>query len=375
MYRALLRLCALLTLLLPITVHAQGDTGLASEVLDFPADHRLHHNAPYTDERYVEWHYFTGILTDEETGALYGYQFTLFQFYTEQIENFVSIYHAAISDITNSRHPFYTSPPQLSGDAFITMPTGDNPTWSYDLTHLRLAHDEVADVWEIWVEADVQINEDETLPIGIELTLANDKADYYLEYPDGLAPMPGCDHNRDTLDGYTYYYTHPALTTTGTLTLGDETFAVTGDSWFDHQWGNFMGCSTRWDWFSLRMDDGSYIMLFNFRDEEGNDMPGFRGLTYISPDGEVSWWHGEEAATLTRLRYWRSPLAPDRLLTLEWILETPVGTFGLTPYFDEQTMVAGHNGPVYWEGAMRVHEGTPDGPVIGRAYVELSTGH
>jgi len=52
---------------------------------------------------------------------------------------------------------------------------------------------------------------------------------------------------------------------------------VSGEGWFDKQWGNFK--MLPWHWFSLRFDDGESIMLFNFLES------GQRDGTYIPKDG------------------------------------------------------------------------------------------
>ena len=57
----------------------------------------------------------------------------------------------------------------------------------------------------------------------------------------------------------------------GTLRVGGRTVAVTGESWFDHQWGDyaFDPRAFNWDWFSCRFDDGTELMGYQFRDRDG----------------------------------------------------------------------------------------------------------
>ena len=58
---------------------------------------------------------------------------------------------------------------------------------------------------------------------------------------------------------------------TGSLTLGDETFDVTGTAWFDHQWGDFIAVGGGgWDWFAINLDDGTDLMLSLNRDIDGS---------------------------------------------------------------------------------------------------------
>ena len=161
------------------------------------------------------------------------------------------------------------------------------------------------------------------------------------------------------------------MTTSGTITIGRLTINVTGDSWFDHQWGGFGNCLPGWDWFSLRLDDGSYVMLFNLKDPSLQDMPGMRGLTYIDSQGKATWWQGEDAANLTASRWWTSDLFGFSY-PLEWVISTPVGRFALEPYFDEETMNVAKGEVKYWEGIMRVRENDHRGRQIGIGYMELA---
>lgn len=98
------------------------------------------------------------------------------------------------------------------------------------------------------------------------------------------------------------------MNTTGTLTIDGRSIDVQGESWFDHQWGGFGKCFPAWDWFSLRLDEGSFVMLYNLKDPSMNDIPNQRGLTFIDHKGNVKWWYGEEAANLTATRWWKSDL-------------------------------------------------------------------
>jgi predicted secreted hydrolase len=77
--------------------------------------------------------------------------------------------------------------------------------------------------------------------------------------------LPGSRRER------TVYYSRTNLRTSGTLeTPGPdgarETIEVTGQSWFDRQWGPYslLDPRTGWEWFSLRFFDDEEAMLFAF---------------------------------------------------------------------------------------------------------------
>ncbi len=70
--------------------------------------------------------------------------------------------------------------------------------------------------------------------------------------------------------GGSYYYSRTDMAATGTVTLGDETLAVEGDAWFDHQWGDFISVGAGgWDWFAVNLDDGTDLTLSLVRAADG----------------------------------------------------------------------------------------------------------
>ena len=68
-----------------------------------------------------------------------------------------------------------------------------------------------------------------------------------------------------------HYVSFPRLDVAGTLNGA----AVTGSAWMDHEWfthqleANQQG----WDWFSVQLDSGAELMLFQLRHADGDDRP------------------------------------------------------------------------------------------------------
>ncbi len=368
-----LTLLVLFGLLLPSTSAQDGGTpqGAAAAVLDFPRDHRLHQDDPRMNAHYIEWLYFTGILRDENA-RLWGYQVTLWQIRLPVNGRELFVYDVALSDVSHSRHLARRTMPNFADLQPLGTVTQNGHVWRYEAPTLTIAHDEEADVWEIYAEAAPSSDDaDATAPdFTLELTLRNDKLTYYTQIPGGLGQIGGCEHNAETLDGYTYYYTHPALTTTATLTWGEQTLSLRGDTWFDHQWGNFNHCQLAWDWFSFRLDDGGYVMIFHTVDANGEPIPDLVGMTYIDPSsGDMRYWYGDHALSAEPLRYWEDPRS-GVMYPLAWEVRTPVGTFGVLPLFDDQAMPASRQ--PYWEGVISVREGGLSGAEIGVGYLEVT---
>ena len=352
----------------------ESNTTRAKDIFDLPADHFLHQPQMIVNstELFMEWVYWTGELKDTETGDLYGIQYTLF--HLNILPGLIGYAnHVAVSDTRNRQHSFYGYA-ALPGSAGIS--SGNDETkgtyWRYEDNQTTLTYWNASDAWNILTQGNVSTVSGGEKKISLNLTLVNDRVDYYPETPNGTNEQGAClDIGSENMAGRSYYYSHPALNTTGTITLDGRNINVQGDCWFDHQWGGFGKCLLAWDWFSIRLDNGSYLMLYSLKDQSLNDVPSQRHLTYIDPIGNITWWHGEDAANFTPIRWWKA----DQLGTkypLDWILDTPLGRFAVEPYFDDQAMDVPGSPIKYWEGIMRVRARDLHGEQIGTGYMELT---
>jgi predicted secreted hydrolase len=164
-----------------------------------------------------------------------------------------------------------------------------------------------------------------------------------------------------------YYYSLPQLATTGTITRGTSTEAVTGRSWLDREWSSryLGGAAVGWDWTGLNFNDGAALMAFRIRSADGGSL--WAGGTFRRANG-VTVTLNPSDVVFTPTRIWRSkrtgatyPVA--QILTIK-LPEGPK-RLTLTPMFADQELDARSSGlPVYWEGLVRT-EG-------GRGYLELT---
>jgi predicted secreted hydrolase len=172
--------------------------------------------------------------------------------------------------------------------------------------------------------------------------------------------------------GGSYYYSRTRMETSGTLTLGDETIPVTGDAWFDHQWGDFIAVGAGgWDWFAVNLADGTDIMLSLVRDTEG-DYPLVYG-TLVHPDGTTRHLEREQF-DVTVTDEWQSP-ATGTTYPAGWHITIPDQSLviDLTPSVPGQELdTRATTGVVYWEGSQTVTATRAGRPVAGEAYVELT---
>jgi predicted secreted hydrolase len=170
--------------------------------------------------------------------------------------------------------------------------------------------------------------------------------------------------------GDSYYYSRTRMQISGTLVDHGEAIPVTGQAWFDKQWGNFLVVGGGWDWFSLQLDDGSDLMLNLIRNAAGQTTIVYG--TYVAPDGSFQHLDGSqfEVAVLgqwtsprTGITYpsgWRATLREHGLdLTISPVLA------------DQELDTRRSTSLVYWEGAQSIVGTRGSQRVSGKGYVEL----
>jgi predicted secreted hydrolase len=200
-------------------------------------------------------------------------------------------------------------------------------------------------------------------PFGLDLTLAAVKRPALHE---GIGWVPFGPA------GGSYYYSRPRLAVSGTLTIDGAPSKVTGLSWFDHQWGDFISVGGGgWDWFAVNLDDGTDLTLSLIRAADGtyplvygtfDDASGaFSHLASTDFDvASTASWTSPETGT-TYPAGWRIAI-PGRELVV--VLSPTVA--------DQELDTRRTTGVVYWEGSQRVTASVGRQSVGGQAYVELT---
>lgn len=170
--------------------------------------------------------------------------------------------------------------------------------------------------------------------------------------------------------GSSFYYSRPRMRAVGTLRIDGRPQRVSGHLWFDRQWGRSLRNPwLSWEWFSLRLDDGTDVMLFVFRDQTPSATVG----TYIRADGE-SFPLTRDEFVVTPTAWWTSPHT-EITYPVGWNIHIIPAELDLsvTAVADDQELdVRATTFNVYWEGLSTI-AGTHAGqPVGGHAYVELA---
>jgi RND superfamily putative drug exporter len=199
--------------------------------------------------------------------------------------------------------------------------------------------------------------------LGIDLTLA--------------ARKPPALHDRIgwidfAAGGSSYYYSRTSMAATGSVVVDGRTLDVTGDAWFDHQWGDFIAVGGGgWDWFAVNLDDGTDLTLSLVRNADGS-YPLVYG-TLVGANGAVRHLP-RDAFDVAVTGQWASPRT-GAVYPAGWRVTIPGENLviDLTPAVADQELdTRATTGVIYWEGSQRVAATRAGTPLRGEAYVELT---
>ena len=330
----------------------------------FPQDHWSHR------EYRIEWWYLTGHLTDlEDSAGRFGYQFTFFRIglsrdpsplESDWAASTLLMGHASITDQRSGDHRFsevlHRESPFLAGFAeypepriaWSRGPAGTDALWTLHWN---------GDGFDIAMADRGQ---------GMALTLETRALK-----PRVFQGPGGFSRKSDGAGAASLYYSYTRLATAGTVELDGRTYEVRGESWMDKEFSTsqLQDGQVGWDWFSLQLDDGRELMLYELRDGSGS-VDHARG-TLVDAEGGASYLE-QGQWTLRASSSWTSP---DSGITYPsgWEIELedePAALIVVPEVVGQENLSRVPGGPSYWEGAVRVESSS--GAVVGRGYVELT---
>ena len=320
----------------------------------FPRDHGNH------PEFKTEWWYFSGNLTAED-GRAFGYQLTFFRQGVMPVDadiiplsrfvtSSVKLAHFAISDISGERFRFFQ---KLSRGAYgeAGFDRDSKLAWIEDWSCV------LGDggVFRIRANAD---------DFGLELTLKPAK-------PLVIHGRDGVSQKSEGQGRASHYYSFTRLSSEGLLRVGDQRFAMSGSSWFDHEWATNQLAANQvgWDWLGLQLDDGSDLMLIHFRTKNGEPDPNSSG-TFVDARGLATPLSSSDFS-FDPMETWVSGQTKAKY-PIGWQIVIPRLNLRLevgSALKDQELRLK----PVaYWEGSVRANGTTAQGEVKGSGYLEMT---
>ena len=324
---------------------------IPGQTLQFPRDHSAH-----PDYR-IEWWYLTANLSDRD-GRQWGLQWTLFRqaLSPKQVKagwnsNQMWMAHAAITTPEGHYHEQRFARGGI-GQAGVTEISRDGyfNAWMDD--------------WE-WRSSGAAL-----LPAKLKFSIGDREVVFLLESTGDLVANGVDGYSQKSAQGQaSYYYSQPHIGVRGFVNQGLTKTYLTGKGWLDREWSSqaLAGNQQGWDWFSLHLDDGHKLMVYQLRHADGNH---WLSGNWISPHGANELLDGA-AISLSPTR--RSSISTGdnetRELPMEWQLAL-VGqqrSWRIRPLYDEQWM---DTRIPYWEGVVLVED--EQGRSSGVGYMELT---
>ena len=343
----------------------QSDAGYLSVSgpcdLQFPQDHGAHPGFR------TEWWYYTGNLQTAAQRS-FGFQLTIFRRRISPPEiqqawpgdpsrwrtHQIFLGHAAVTDITGARHIFAESIARgalgLSG---VRQTDGRTSVF--------------LNKWSIDIEPGVHRLRAAAPAFGFDLELRPAKAPV-------LHGDRGYSRKGDGAERASCYYSFTRLQTSGRVRLGEKRLEVTGSSWMDHEYStaSLQPGISGWDWFSLQLDNGSDLMIYLLRQEDGRFHPASSG-TLVDAGGRSIHLTASEFR-VDVLDSWQSPRSKARYPSA-WIVRIDRAAIDITVnsrLADQEMQTGNTTGVTYWEGSVAV-SGTAAGRAVeGKGYVELT---
>jgi predicted secreted hydrolase len=349
------RILFFLALVFAVTATA-GDWKIAEPgwQYEFPRDHHAHL------EFKTEWWYFTGNLFDAE-GHRFGYELTFFRH---------GIRPPGERDPNASRF--------IVGDlkfANFAVTDGAGQKFYFDEKTSRGAFGEAGfddgqrlawiEKWTVTQGGENEFDLQASATFGaLRLHLRGVK-------PAVVHGENGVSVKAAGATSASHYYSLSRLEAAGELTLNGSARAVSGQSWFDHEWSSSqLGLGeVGWDWVCLQWDDGAELMLYRMRLENAGVEPSSSG-TWIAADGTTTHLRAADFQ-MSAVESWKSR-ATGAQYPVEWRVRLPGQhvEFTIKPILKDQELKLG--AITYWEGAIDA-SGTRDGkPIAARGYLELT---
>lgn len=319
----------------------------------FPADHGNH---PHFK---TEWWYFTGNLRAAD-GAEFGYQLTFFrqgvrapgsaEAASRFVVNDVKFAHFALTEISSGKfHHFQRLARGAYGEAGFD--SGSRVAWIDGWTCERTG------------ENAFRLSAREE-GVSIDLRLAPAKGPV-------IHGRDGVSQKADGEGRASHYYSLPRLATSGKISVGGKAYEVSGTSWFDHEWATNQLAEHQkgWDWFSLQFGDGTELMLFQIRTDDGKQDPHSSG-TFVFEDGS-DLQIGQAGFSLEPVAWWRSEQTGANY-PVEWRLAVRALDLALEikPRVRRQELAA--EPFAYWEGAIQASGTRNAKSVEAVGYLEMT---
>ena len=321
----------------------------------FPKDLYSH------DDFRIEWWYYTGNLQEKGTARHFGYQLTFFRVALDKTDlkpnpskwkvDHVYFAHMTLTDISGEKFHYYERI-NRQGIGNAGASSESLMVWNED--------------WSLKGKDNKHLLEAVESGTGIKLQLIPVK-ELVVHGENGISKK-GSDSGNAS-----HYFSYTRMETSGSVFIDGKTYNVFGTSWMDHEFSSnqLNDKLSGWDWFSLKLDDQTELMLYRLR-RRGGGIDSFSSGTFVSSNG-ISRHITRDEFKVKTLTEWKSKQS-GITYPAGWEIDLPSLGIRLTlspDLHDQELYNLRSISASYWEGSVSA-EGTVRGNLTkGKGYVEL----
>ena len=314
----------------------------------------------------IEWWYWVGHLHTLDNSREFGFQGTVFRSAgapdqadqpSEECFGLEQLYlvHVGLSDFANNRY-VHSERAYRSG-------------WQVQCSEAQL------DI-EIGAVSAKQTSEDGSF----ELELRYENQMYLHLHCQPVKPLinfgeRGLSRKGRDPSSVSLYWTYSRIKINGTWFDGQQSHALEGLAWMDHEISSSqLGRDLAgWDWTAIQLDDGREVKAYRLRTNDGASDP-WSAIYWIDPDGSHRSVYADQFEWQP-LAHWTSPETgvcyPNSvLITVQEPVTLERQQYRLVPRMLQQEFIGNAADNPYWEGACWVYNEAD--VCIGKAYLELA---
>ena len=243
-----------------------------------------------------EWWYLTANLETAE-GKQFATQWTLFRRAVEDKHWYFA--HAALADKTTHYSDYRNGREETGSVVVQSLPFKaqiDDWLWTAN-------SDSSADLLPAYLEYGnkpktglTKAEQSNDWAVSVQL---NSKEPFYLQGKAGFS------QKHPVQNIASHYYSQPFIDVQGQVYWQGKWHEVTGQAWFDREWGTKMLAEDQqgWDWFSLRLNENQALMVYQIRSNKKTHIyaslmeRGGKIYTYDTPEVQVRNLNGAELSS------------------------------------------------------------------------------
>ena len=335
-------------------------------IMNFPESHMWNKGGVFASVDFEEWYTWNGILKDSKTDELYSLYISFYQIVKDGKLTYpysVSLYNVkneSLVSVTGDCPKLTTNRDVVAGDF----------TFCYEVPkHWSVSYASKQNTWDIAYK----LKHDK---FNFDLQIASDDRKNRWSSLDGILPMgrsAEMAYRPDKVKGLAFAYFNPHQKADIVFSFDDkEDLALTGELWFNHQWGNFRNNNFNYETyntFNLKLKDSTCIEMRNWYTKTGELNSELNSLVMYQEGKIPRFFKGEGAYQIKPVK---QVSLGGKGYELGWCLELDSNKYYMTPFSDEQShgYVDRRDGS-FWEGFGTVREGSPEGEIVGDVFMEL----